>query len=131
MSLPPLDSFRPSTMDVLTNAGLFPPGGSPRQSGVNVLLAGAFDQGTLNRIAAAFGYTHVILADPAIEIRDAYTGNTGTPSTTPDILALPAGQTNNFWFAVFAMLAVFPTLGKRRLIFADRHGTPGDWTTAT
>jgi hypothetical protein len=127
--LPSLDAFFSASMDVYSGGSIFPPPTSSlRTSGVNILLTGTFLEGSRNRTATSDMYTHIILCDPNVEIHDGYTG-TGNQSTTQcDVLAIPGGQTNNYWWVIFAFVAVLPNLGRRKVIVADRHATPGDWT---
>jgi hypothetical protein len=127
--LPSVDAFASATMDIYTGSGVFPPpAGNLRTSGVNILLAGTFLEGSRTRTASGDMYTHILLCDPNVEIHDGYTGTGNQSVTQCDVLAIPGGQANNFWWAIFAFVAVLPNLGRRKVIAADRHGTPGDWT---
>jgi hypothetical protein len=134
--LPPIDAFYSQTMDVYSGTGTFnpPPGGSKRTSNVNILIAGNPLEGARSRIQTGFGYTHVILCDPAIEIRDNYTVNTTTIDITkPDCLAIPTAQTANLWIVIMQAVAVLPKVGKKKILLCDRHvgGTGGvaNWPT--
>jgi hypothetical protein len=127
--LPSLDAFFSSSMDIYSGSATFPPpAGNLRILGVNILLTGTFLEGSRNRTSTSDMYTHIILCDPNVEIRDGYIGTANQNTTQCDVLAVPAGQTNNYWWVIFAFIAVLPNLGRRKVIVADRHGTPGDWT---
>lgn len=129
--LPDLASFIASTFDVYPgNIGGPPPTNPMRTSGISCLIAGSYDQGTMNRGSLGLVYTHVLICDPSIQIQDGYAGRGVNTLQNNDILAIPAGQTNNYWLAVFSFVAVLPELGKRRVILADRYGTVGDWAGA-
>ena len=125
-SVPGLDAFDRTTFDVWTNGGTFPPATGQRSTAIPVLIAGTFLEGSYSRAQLEFGYTHAILADPTIEIRDGYRGSAGTP-VVGDYLAIPSGQTQNWWQAVFSFVAVVPGYGRRRVVLVDRVGTPGSW----
>ena len=125
-SVPGLDAFDHTTIDVWTNAGAFPPSVGPRATGIPAFITGTFLEGSYSRSQLEFGYTHALLADPTLEIRDGYRGSAGTPAVG-DYLAIPAGQTDNWWQVVFSFLAVLPGYGRRRVLLADRVGTPGNW----
>ncbi len=125
-SAPGLDAFDHTTIDVWTNGGSFPPTSGPRTSGLPASITGSFLEGSYSRAQVEFGYTHALLVDPTIEIRDGYRGSGGVPAVG-DYLAIPAGQTDNWWQVVFSFVAVLPGYGRRRIILADRVGTPGDW----
>src|SRR6266481_4594387 len=126
-SVPGLDAFDHTTVDIWTNGGSFPPASGKRSSGIPVFITGTFLEGSYSRSQLEFGYTHAILADPTVEVRDGYRGSAGTP-VVGDYIAIPAGQTNNWWQAVFSFVTVLPGYGKRRVVLLDRVGTPGDWT---
>ena len=125
-SVPGLDAFDHTTIDVWTNGGSFPPSTGKRSSGVPALITGTFLEGSYSRSQVEFGYTHALLCDPTIEIRDGYRGSAGTPETG-DFIAIPAGQSNNRWAVVFSFVTVLPGFGRRRVVLVDRVGTPGDW----
>jgi hypothetical protein len=125
-SVPGLDAFDHTTIDVWTNGGSFPPTTGQRAANVPAFITGTFLEGSYSRAQLEFGYTHALLTDPTLEIRDGYRGSAGTP-VVGDYLAIPAGQTNNWWQVVFSFIAVLPGYGKRRVILADRVGTPGNW----
>jgi hypothetical protein len=127
-SVPGLEAFDRTTMDVWTNGGSFPPVAGKRTAGAPIAITGTFLEGSYSRSQLEFGYTHAILANPTVEIRDGYRGNAGGP-TIGDYIAIPAGQTNNFWSAVFSFVTILPGYGRRRVVLLDRVGTPGDWTT--
>jgi hypothetical protein len=138
-NLPPINTFFAQTMDVYTgvqNDPVPPAAGNRRATSINILVSGTFLEGTRSRTQAGFGYTHVILCDPSIEIRDYYSGNATTPNLAsapfPDILSIPGGTTaggsgNNYWIAVFSFVTVIPGLGRRKVVLADRHSTIGNW----
>src|SRR5262249_17299988 len=124
--LPPLDTFYQQSMDVYTNTGAFPPaGGNKRVSNVSVLLTGTFPEGHRQKVASTDSYTHIVCCDPSIEIRDPYKGVGVAPGTTLDYLAIPAGQTNNYWKVVYSLVTTIPGMGQKRIVFCDRWGTPG------
>lgn len=125
-SVPGLDAFDHTTLDVWTNGGVFPPVTGQRVANLPVFITGTFLEGSYSRSQLEFGYTHAILTDPTIEIRDGYRGSAGTP-VVGDFIAIPAGQTNNWWQAVFSFVTILPGYGKRRVVLLDRVGTPGDW----
>jgi hypothetical protein len=124
-SVPGLEAFDHTTIDVFTNGGSFPPS-TKRSSGIPAFITGTFLEGSYSRSQVEFGYTHAVLADPTIEIRDGYRGSAGTPEIG-DYIAIPAGQTNNWWQVVFSFITVLPGYGRRRVVLVDRLGTPGDW----
>src|SRR5258707_7747176 len=93
-SVPGLDAFDHTTMDVWTNGGSFPPVSGKRSSNIPVFITGTFLEGSYSRSQVEFGYTHALLCDPTIEIRDGYRGNAGSP-TGGDYIAIPPGPTDN------------------------------------
>jgi hypothetical protein len=125
-SVPGLDSFDRQTMDVWTNGGSFPPVTGQRATGLPILVTGTFLEGSYSRAQLEFGYTHAVLVDPTVEIRDGYRGSAGTPAIG-DYIAIPAGQTNNWWQVVFSFVAVIPGYNRQRVLLVDRVGTPGSW----
>ena len=125
-SVPGLDAFDHTAIDVWTNGGSFPPVTGKRSSNIPAFITGTFLEGSYSRSQVEFGYTHALLCDPTIEIRDGYRGNSGTPEVG-DYLAVPAGQTDNFWSVVFSFVTVLPGFGRRRVVLADRVGMPGNW----
>lgn len=129
--LPALDCFVEQTMDIYTgNATVPPPGANRRQQNVACLIAGTALEGTRQRTNTGFGYTHIILCDPTIEIRDGYTGAAAAPTVAAeDLLNIPAGTpTKNYWAVVLSQIVVLPSVGRKKLILADRRGPVGDWT---
>ncbi len=126
---PSLDVFASNSMDIWTGNGTLPPPGPKRKSNVNILITGVWAEGHRSKVNANDAYTHIILTDPNIEIRDPYKGNSQGLNTAYDALAIPAGQTNNWWFVVFSFVTILPDMGRRRVILADRFGAPGDWTS--
>ena len=125
-SVPGLDAFDHTTMDVWTNGGPVPPVTGKRSSSIPIFITGTFLEGSYSRSQVEFGYTHALLCDPTLEIRDGYRGNAGTPEVG-DYIAIPAGQTDNFWSVVFSFVTVLEGYGRRRVILVDRVGTPGNW----
>jgi hypothetical protein len=138
-NLPDLSTFFPQTMDVYTgaqNGSVPPPAGNRRLTSMSILVTGTFLEGTRSRTIQGFAYTHVILCDPTVEIRDYYSGDTISPNLAAapyaDILSIPGGtqaggSNNNYWLAVFSFITVIPGLGRRKVILADRHSVVGNW----
>jgi hypothetical protein len=128
--LPPLDAFYSQSMDVYTYTQTIPPpAGNKRLSNLSCLITGSSLEGSRSRNQGSFGYTHIILVDPTVEIRDGYTLDTAAEpfTSTNDILTIPSGQTSNLWYAIFSFITTIPQLGRRKVILADRHGNPGNW----
>ena len=117
-------------MDVYTgNGAVPPPAGGPRLSAQNIYLTGVWMEGHRTKVTAQDAYTHLILCDPGLVIIDPYHGNMQSLSQAFDTLAIPAGQTNNWWFVRFVLVSNVPGFGRRKLIMADRFGLPGSWTS--
>jgi hypothetical protein len=121
-------AFVPSSMDVFTGTGTIPPpAGNKRTTAASCLVCGTFLEGSRNRQQAGFGYTHVILCDPNLEIRDGYTQDTSAPTATiQDVLQMPTASTN-YWVVIFSFVAEIPALGRRKIILADRRTPVGSW----
>jgi hypothetical protein len=123
-----MDAFFTQTMDVYTG-GVFPPAAaSKRTSGVNINITGDFLEGSRQRATNYNPYTHIILCDPNIDVRDNFAGGSGTAGN-PDYLAIPAGQTQNYFTCLMSFATVLPNLGRRKVIIAVRN-VPGNWSTA-
>jgi hypothetical protein len=82
-------------------------------------------EGSAPRAQQSFSYSHVIIGPANLEIHDAYTGASGTPGNG-DYVAVPSGVAN-YYLAVHSFVTVLPGLGIKRVILADRTGTPGAW----
>ncbi len=120
-------AFVPSSMDVFTNGTIPPPAGNKRTTGAAILVCGTFLEGSRNRATAGFGYTHVILSDPNLEIRDGYTQDTTNPTSTAwDVLQIPSAS-SNYWVVIFSFVAEISGLGRRKIILADRRTPIGSW----
>jgi hypothetical protein len=126
--MPPPEAFFPTTCDIHTGIAGPTPGPSRLQL-VSILLTGDYFEGQRQKIVGAQGYTHVALFDPNIELRDLYTGAGSPAGSTPDFLAIPAAQFNNYWKVICSFVTVIPGLGKRKVAILDRFQAPGDWTT--
>jgi hypothetical protein len=132
--LPALEAFQVESADVYSGKTTTPGGPNTlRTSAVSIRLTGTFMEGLRNRINQYFGYSHIALVDPSIEVHDLYQGAAVTPayfsSNPPDFFAIPTGQTNNNWVVVFSFVTVIPGLGKQKVCLLDRFQTPGSWTT--
>ena len=132
--LPPASAFIPQIVDVYSGSVTFPPSGNPRISRLSCLITGNPIEGTRSRNSTTFGYTHVMLVDPATSLQDAYTQDNqaeviGSPPGNADTIAIPAGQTSNVWVVVFSCLTNIPGIGHRKVALLDRHGTPGNWSS--
>ena len=124
--IPDTDAFFSATMDVWPYSA--PPlQGAKRLSNVNILITGTFPEGMRQKITSGDAYTHIIICDPSLEIHDGYTNSGTEQATTADYLAIPAGQTQNYWSAKFTFTAKLGTLGRRKIICADRAAI-GDFT---
>jgi hypothetical protein len=96
--LPPLDAFTSQSIDVYSYTNQSPPPVQSRRiQNLSCLITGSALEGTRTRNQASFGYTHILLVDPTVVIRDGYTQDTATEpfNANNDILAIPSGQTNN------------------------------------
>jgi hypothetical protein len=129
--LPPLETFYAQNADVYTNTGTFPPpAANKRVSLVSIMITGTFMEGHRQKLASTDSYTHVILCDPTIEIRDPYKGAGNAPGSAADYITIPAnssGGTANWWKVVDTFITNIPGLGQRRVTMLDRWGTPGTW----
>jgi hypothetical protein len=129
--LPPPSVFFEQTMDVYTNTGTFPPaGGNLRQASVPVRMTGTFMEGHRSKVSSTDSYTHVLLCDPNIEIRDPYTGTGNAPSGSADYITVPTGSSGasaNWWKVVYSFNTEIPGIGRRKVILVDRWGLPGTW----
>lgn len=125
-SVPGLEAFDHTTVDVWTNGGAFPGSCTKRSSNAPALVTGTFLEGSYSRSQVEFGYTHAVLIDPTVEVRDGYRGSAGSPAVG-DFIAMPAGQTNNYWSVVFSFITILPGHGRKKVMLLDRVGTPGDW----
>lgn len=122
--------FIPQTMDVWTgNGAVPPPAGVARVSAVGILVTGVWAEGHRTKVTTTDAYTHVILTDPGLSILHPYKGNSQSLVQAYDALAIPGGQTLNWWLVVFSFITNIPQVGRRRVILADRFGAPGSWTT--
>ena len=119
--MPDLDCFQPIEIDIYTNNGNFPPlsPGDLRASGVNALVTGVFNEGSRARINTGFCYTHIIIVDTSVEIRDNYKGNSIAQSQQ-DYLGIPTGTTTGYWVVVFSGQVQLPGIGRKKIILADR-----------
>jgi hypothetical protein len=121
-------SFVSTTMDVYTgNATVPPPAQNKRTTATDVAICGTFLEGSRIRSEAAFAFTHILLCDAAVEIRDGYISN-ATPETVAnqDLLQIPSGS-GNWWRVILSHWVLIPTLGRRKVIIADRQTTPTNW----
>jgi hypothetical protein len=127
---PPLTAFIPQSMDVYTgNASIPAPGGNKRSSNVNMSITGTFLEGMRQRVQSSFAYSHIILCDPGVEIRDGYGGDTSAETqASQDQLMIPAGQTQNVWLVILSFVTILPNIGRRKVILADRRAA-GNWPT--
>jgi hypothetical protein len=125
--LPAAEAFFATSCDIHTALAGPTPGPSRLQL-VSIMLTGTYMEGQRQKIVAGEGYTHIALLDPTVEVRDLYTGASGTPGGFPDFFAIPAGQTNNYWKVICSFVTVIPTLGRRKVAVLDRFSVPGDWT---
>jgi hypothetical protein len=132
--LPDPNSFQIENADIYSGKTTTPGGPNAiRTSKVSILLTGTFMEGLRNRINSYFGYSHMALVDPGMEVHDLYQGAAVQPAyfsaNPPDFFAIPAAQTNNYWVAVFSFVTVIPGMGKRKVVLLDRWQQPGSWTT--
>jgi hypothetical protein len=79
------------------------------------------------KFKSADAYTHIMICDPNLEIHDSYTNSGQESGTAYDFLAIPASQTQNYWAAKFTFTAKLGSLGRRKIICADRTAI-GDFT---
>jgi hypothetical protein len=132
--MPAIESLQIESADVYSGKTATPGGPNTlRTANVSMLLTGTFMEGLRNRINQYFGYSHIAVLDPAIEVHDLYIGAAVTPAyfsaNPPDFFAIPAGQTSNYWVVVFSFVTTIPGLGKRKVVLLDRWSVPGSWTT--
>jgi hypothetical protein len=126
--LPDLGAFYDNTADIRSTVGhVVQVNGGP--SGVNILLTGTFPEGHRGKVNTTDSYTHIAIVDPTVQVRDPYAGQGQAVGNNPDAFLIPAGQTNNKWMVVFSFVTVLPGLGKKKVVFLDRWGTPGSWST--
>jgi hypothetical protein len=124
---PGLDAFFATTMDVYSGGTFPPPGAAKRSSSVSVLLTGTFLEASRQRIAAGDSYTHVLICDPAIEVRDGYASfGGGTP--TADYVTIPAGVQHCYWQVTFVFITVLPNIGRKKVVLLNRQAVPSSWT---
>jgi hypothetical protein len=83
-------------------------------------------EGLRQRVNATEAHTNIAIVYPNETVVDTYISNQNSGSN-PDHYAIPAGQTSNYWYAVFSKVKVNPGLGKRKVMFLDRK-PPGNWT---
>jgi hypothetical protein len=120
--LPDIDTFLSQTADIYSwGAGPPPIPGNKRSSNVNILITGTYFEGMRQKVNAADCYTHVIIVDANVEIRDNYQvgGQQGTGSS--DLLTIPSGQTGNYWIVRFSFVTQLPGMGRKKIILADRQ----------
>jgi hypothetical protein len=128
--LPPLEMFYTQSMDLWTNNG-FPPTGNARVAGVSIAITGTFMEGHRTKVNPTDSYTHVIICDANVEIRDSWKGQGNALSNTPDYITIPAGSSRasaNWWKVVYSFVTTIPGTGQRRVILCDRWQTPGTWS---
>jgi len=123
--LPPAETFRMGACDIYTG-GVFPPT-TLRTANQVIAETGVWMEGHRGKVSTTDAYTHVLICDPTIEFRDLYTGQ-GQGTGTADYLAIPAGQTNNYWRVAFTFQTILPGIGRKRIILADRWQAPGSFT---
>jgi hypothetical protein len=122
LEIPDLGCFYPFTADFNNNTETLP----NYLSNVNILVTGSPLMGMRNRNATAAAYTHLALIDPNLAIFDDYASGAYGANC---FVAMPAGQTLNWWRLSFGGIAVIPGLGKRRVLFMDRELLPGSYPT--
>jgi hypothetical protein len=129
VQFPDTANFYTTYCDVYSNTGHTPPRAQDlRTSSLTILLTAAALEGLRNRGGAGDGYTHIAICDPSTTIDDGYQNNAAPNANAGDYITIPGGQTNNYWFCVFAMVTIIPGLGRRKVLYLDRRGT-GSWTT--
>jgi hypothetical protein len=129
--LPPLSAFIPATMDLYpaqANPGSGPGSTPATKTGIPILIASNYLSGSKLHGQQAEVHTHCILCDPSIAVQDTY-GGAGYDGNNGSLLAIPTGVAN-YYSVVFSFVIQVPNLGRRRVILADRSGTPGDWSNA-
>jgi hypothetical protein len=125
--LPPYASFRMANCDIYTGNAFPPNAGDKRTTAQPTLITGVWPEGHRQKVQAADAYTHILLCDPSVEFRDLYKGQGNAVSSTPDYLAIPSRQTNNYWRVTFQVQINLPGVGRQRVVFADRWQTPGSY----
>ncbi|HEV3145063.1 MAG TPA: hypothetical protein VGZ47_14330, partial [Gemmataceae bacterium] len=127
--IPSIDAFFSQTMDVYSwGAGPPPIDANRRATGTNILITGTFPEGMRQKIQSADAYTHVIICDANIEIRDGYTGGGQQAAAGEDILTIPAGQKQNYWIVRFCFVTQLPGMGRKKILLVDRQAA-GNWPT--
>jgi hypothetical protein len=126
--LPPAACFVPATADIYTGNGSYPIPGFPggwRLHGVPCLITGSWQAGHRQSVRASDAHTHIMLVDPATEIRDPYTGNGQSLGSAPDAVLVTGETLSNVvtaWrFVVFSFVADIPGVGRRKVVFLDQR----------
>jgi hypothetical protein len=85
------------------------------------------------------GHTHLAMTDPTIAIPDGYCGASYKETSqysqasgglnAPYFLAIPGGQSQNFWMVISQVDIQMPQVGRKKLLTLDRYGVPGNFQT--
>ena len=129
--LPPPESWIPTSMDIYNLGGAnIPNNMSLNTVGVSISIAATPLEGFRSRTETGFGYTHVLIMDPAITIQDAYVSNSqGLQATQADYdgLAIPSAGNGanaallNFWIPIIGVITNIPGIGRKKIVLADRR----------
>jgi hypothetical protein len=131
--IPPATCFIPTQVNIYTGNGSIPVPGwnsadaGARNANVSGLITGNWLIGHRQLVTSNDNYTHVLLLDPSIEIRDPYTGIGQAPGSAPDAIeVLSEGVTaikSGWRFVVMSGVADIPGLGRRKIVFLDQRST--------
>ena len=125
--LPSANSLVAATVDIYTGNGSYPVPGPKRAGGVPCLISGTWMAGHRQSVNTKDAHSHIMLVDPAIEIRDPYTGNGQTLGANADAVLFngegltPA--TSPWRFVVFSFVTDIPGLGRRKVVLLDQIST--------
>src|SRR5438874_1762089 len=125
--IPPAQCFVVASADIYAGNGSIPVPGPLRTTGVPCLVTGSWMAGHRQAVHASDAYTHIMLVDPGVEIRDPYTGNGQALGAAPDAVQCTGETLSNVtspWrFVVFSFIADIPGLGRRKVVFLDQRNT--------
>jgi hypothetical protein len=128
--LPPIESFRIWTVDILHFFEVPNPHTTLAYGNLPILLTGTWLEGHRGKVAVTDAYDHVALVDPTIAVIDNYTGQGQANPADPDRVVIPGtgnGSPNfnniNWWFCSFSFQTILPGIGRKRVVLLDRQGS--------
>lgn len=123
--VPPAHCFFPAQANIYTGNGSLPVPGPKRLSAIPCLITGVWMSGHRQAVRASDAYTHIMLLDPSVDIRDPYKGNGQALGGAPDaieVIGETLTTTTAPWrFVVFSFVTILPGIGRRKVVFLDER----------